>query len=71
MYLKRLCDLRTDNDLTQQKVAEYLVCNRRVYSRYERGEREIPSSMVIKLAKLYNTSTDYIFGLTDNPKPYK
>lgn len=67
MYFRRICDLRTDHDLTQQKVADYLVCNRRVYSRYERGDREIPVSMVIKLAKLYNTSTDYILGLTDNP----
>lgn len=66
MYFKRLHDLRVDRDLTQQQVAEYLICNRRVYSRYERGEREIPSSMVIKLAKFYNTSTDYIFGLTDD-----
>lgn len=66
MYFKRLYDLRADHDLTQQQVADYLICNRRVYSRYERGEREIPSSMVIKLAELYNTSTDYIFGLTDD-----
>ena len=69
MYFRRIGDLRTDHDLTQQKVAEYLICNRRVYSRYEHGEREIPVSMVIKLAKLYNTSTDYILGLTDNPNP--
>ena len=66
MYFKRLYDLRADHDLTQQQVADYLICNRRVYSRYERGEREIPSSMVIKLAELYNTSTDYTFGLTDD-----
>ena len=66
MYFKRLHDLRIDHDLTQQQVADYLICNRRVYSRYERGDREIPSSMVIKLAKLYNTTTDYIFGLSDD-----
>ncbi len=65
MHFKRLYDLRVDHDMTQQDVADYLICNRRVYSRYERGEREIPSSMVIKLARLYHTSTDYIFGLTD------
>ena len=69
MYFKRIGDLRTDHDFTQLKVAEYLVCNRRVYGRYEHGEREIPVSMLIKLAKLYNTSTDYILGLTDNPDP--
>ena len=71
MFFKRIGDLRADHDLTQQQVSDYLICNRRVYSRYERGEREIPTSMLIKLAKLYNTSTDYILGLTDNPKPYK
>ena len=71
MYFKRIGDWRTDHDFTQQRVADYLICNRRVYSRYERGEREIPVSMVIKLAELYNTSTDYILGITDNPKPNK
>ncbi len=66
MYFKRLCDLRTDNDLTQQQVADYLMCNRQVYARYERGLREIPVSMLIKLADLYKTSTDYILGRTNN-----
>ncbi|MBR0366258.1 MAG: helix-turn-helix transcriptional regulator [Clostridia bacterium] len=65
MFFKRIYDLREDNDLTQQQVADYLVCNRQVYARYERGQREIPVSMLIKLAKLYNTSTDYLLGLSD------
>ncbi|MBQ3111041.1 MAG: helix-turn-helix transcriptional regulator [Clostridia bacterium] len=65
MFFQRLYDLRTDHDLTQQQVADYLVCNRQVYARYEQGKREIPVSMVIKLSKLYNTSTDYILGLTN------
>lgn len=65
MFFKKIYDLRVDNDLTQQQVADYLVCNRQVYARYERGLREIPVSMVIKLAKFYNTSTDYILDLTD------
>ena len=65
MYFKRIYDLRIDNDMTQQQVADYLVCNRLVYARYERGQREIPVSMLIKLAKLYKTSTDYILELTD------
>ncbi len=63
MFFKRLYDLRVDNDLTQQQVADFLVCNRQVYARYERGIREIPVSMLIKLAKLYNVSVDYILGL--------
>ena len=66
MYFKRLYDLRNDNDLTQQQVADYLLCNRQVYARYERGLREIPVSMLIKLADLYRTSVDYILGRTDN-----
>ena len=65
MIFKRIHSLRCDRDLTQQQVADYLVCNRQVYARYERGQREIPVSMIIKLAKFYNTSTDYILGLTD------
>lgn len=63
MHFKRLYDLRIDNDLTQQQVADYLVCNRQVYARYERGIREIPISMLIKLAKLYNVSVDYILEI--------
>lgn len=66
MFFKRLYDLRTDNDLTQQQVADYLMCNRQVYARYERGLREIPVSMLIKLADLYKTSVDYLLGRTDN-----
>ena len=70
MQFKRLYDLRTDNDKSQRDVAEYLLCNRQVYARYERGLREIPVSMLIKLAKYYNTSADFILGLTDVQKPY-
>ncbi len=66
MFIKRLYDLRIDNDLTQKQVADYLVCNRQVYARYERGSREIPVSMLIKLADLYKTSVDYILGRTDD-----
>lgn len=71
MIIKRLHDLRIDNDLTQQQVADYLMCNRQVYARYERGLREIPVSMLIKLADFYKTSVDYILGRTDNPKSIK
>jgi len=42
MFFKRIYELRVDNDLTQQQVADYLMCNRQVYARYERGLREIP-----------------------------
>ncbi len=63
MYFKKIHDLRIDNDLTQQQIADYLLCNRQVYARYERGIREIPVSMLIKLAALYNVSVDYILDL--------
>lgn len=63
MFFKRLYEFRTDNDMTQQQVADYLMCNRQVYARYERGIREIPVSMLIKLAKLYKVSTDYLLEL--------
>lgn len=65
MKFQRIYDLRIDNDKTQQEIADYLMCNRQVYARYERGLREIPVSMLIKLSKYYKTSTDYILGLTD------
>ena len=71
MYFFRLKDLREDRDLVQKQVAGYLGIDQRVYSNYEIGKREIPTRFVIALAEFYNTSTDYILGLTDNPKPYK
>lgn len=64
-YYKRIRDLREDNDLTQAQVAEYLNMKQPQYNRYERGLRDIPSDILIALAKLYNTSTDYILGLKD------
>lgn len=67
MFFKRIAELRIDNDKGQKEVAAYLNMNRQVYSRYERGVREIPVWAVIKLADYYHTSTDYILGRTDNP----
>ncbi len=63
MYFQRIYELRVDHDMTQQQVADYLTCNRQVYARYEKGLREIPVSMVIKLAKLYKVTVDYLLGL--------
>lgn len=71
VYLKRIGELRTDHDKTQKELAEVLLCNRQVYSRYERGLREIPVSMLKALSKYYHVSADYILELTDNPKPYE
>lgn len=70
-YYPRLRDLREDHDLTQQKVAEYLGMKQAQYSRYERGLRDIPTDVLIRLTQLYNTSSDYILGLTNNSKPYR
>ncbi len=69
-YYPRLRDLREDHDLSQEKVAEYLDMAQTQYSRYERGVRDVPTDILIRLAVLYKTSTDYLLGLTDNPKPY-
>ena len=71
MVFQRLEDLRVDADKTQIQIAEYLGCNREVYRRYEKGIREIPIWALIKLAKYYNTSTDYILGLTNIRAPYR
>ena len=68
MFFKRIGDLRIDHDKTKTEIAEMLCCNRQVYARYERGVREIPISMLIKLADYYDVSVDYIVGRTESPK---
>lgn len=57
--------MREDSDLTQKQIANYLHCSQQVYSNYELGQRDIPTAVLIALAKFYKTSTDYILGLTD------
>ncbi len=64
MY-QRIRDLREDKDMTQTQMAEILNCSQRVYSNYEKGELDIPTDILIALAKFHNTSTDYILGLTN------
>lgn len=64
MY-RRIRDLREDADLTQREIAEILNCSQRVYSNYERGELDIPTEILIRLANFYDTSVDYILGRTD------
>lgn len=71
-YYRRIRDLREDNDKTQKEVAEYLKMKQPQYQRYETGLRDVPTDILILLAKYYNTTTDYILGLTDkSEKPYK
>lgn len=67
MFFRRIADLRVDKDYTQKDIAAVLNVHLEVYRRYEKGIREIPVWAVIKLAQLYQTSTDYILGLTDDP----
>lgn len=67
----RIRDLREDADLTQRKVADYLMCDQSLYSKYERGERPLPLEIAVKLAQFYGTSVDYLVGLTDQAKPYR
>lgn len=69
MY-RRIRDLREDADLTQTAVASILRCSQRVYSDYERGVVDIPTSVLIGLADLHNTSVDYLLGLTNVKEPY-
>ncbi|MBR3909315.1 MAG: helix-turn-helix transcriptional regulator [Clostridia bacterium] len=69
--LERIRNLREDRDLKQKQLAEYLKIHQTTYSDYELGNLNVPIEVLIKLAKLYNTSIDYIVGLTDNPTPYK
>jgi transcriptional regulator with XRE-family HTH domain len=67
----RIRDLREDRDLTQKELAEYLHIKQNTYSQYENGQRQLPIEALIALAVYYNTSTDYILGLTDEIKPYR
>ncbi|UQZ90570.1 transcriptional regulator [Deltaproteobacteria bacterium Smac51] len=66
----RIRDMREDRDLRQQQIADYLNCDQSLYSKYERGEREVPLIIIVMLAEYYKTSVDYLVGLTDVDKPY-
>ena len=68
MIYQRIRDLREDKDLKQKDLSEILHCSQQVYSNYELGQRDIPTSVLIALSNFYNVSVDYILGLTNNPK---
>ena len=68
-YYRRIREMREDHDLTQKVVAEMLGMKQPQYFRYEQGYRDIPTDILIRLADLYGTTTDYLLGRTDNPKP--
>lgn len=65
----RIAELREDSDLKQRQIAEYLMCDQSLYSKYEREERVLPLEYAIKLAQLYKVSLDYLVGLTDIKTP--
>ncbi|MBR5792844.1 MAG: helix-turn-helix transcriptional regulator [Ruminiclostridium sp.] len=69
-YYPRIRELREDHDLTQRQVAAILQMSQPQYFRYEQGYRDVPTDILTALADLYHTSTDYILGRTNNPKPY-
>ena len=68
---QRIRDLREDKDLNQTEVAKYLGMSQTGYSKYETGENDIPTAILIKLADFYNVSTDYLLGRTNNPNFHK
>lgn len=68
-YYRRLRDLREDQDLTQEELVAILHMHKTTYTNYEQGKREIPFGLVIRLAKLYQVSIDYIAELIDEPRP--
>ncbi len=69
MY-NRIRELREDRDLLQRDLANYLHCSQVAYSRYELGQRDIPTDVLIALAEYYGTSVDYLLGRTDEIRPY-
>ena len=66
-HYHRIRDLREDKDLTQTQMSKILSCSQRVYSNYERGDIDIPTTTLCKLADFHNVSVDYLLGRTDNP----
>ncbi|MGI5957853.1 MAG: helix-turn-helix domain-containing protein [Massiliimalia sp.] len=67
----RIRNLREDRDLTQTELSKILICSQRVYSNYERGDIDIPTEILIRLADFYDVSVDYLLNRTDNPKMAK
>lgn len=67
-YYKRIRDLRENRDLTQTDMGKVLSCSQGVYSNYERGDIDIPTTTLIKIADFHNVSVDFLLGHTDNPK---
>ncbi len=71
MLFHRLRDMREDKDLTQAQMAKFLQIHQTTYSDYEIGKLNVPIDVFIKLAEFYNTSIDFLAGVTDNSTRYK
>lgn len=71
MVFERMRNLREDKDLRQRQLAEYLNVSQNTYSQYENGIISLSAENAIRLAKYYDTSVDYLLGLTDEKRPYK
>ena len=69
--MNRLRDLREEKDLSQKDIGKILHMSQTGYSQYEREVREIPNTILKKLASYYNVSIDYLLYMTDNRKPYE
>lgn len=67
---RRIRDLREDRDINQTELAKILGMSQTGYSKYETGENDIPTEILIKLSRFYDTSIDYLLGETDDPKKY-
>ena len=65
MLYQRIRDLREERELTQKRMGEILSCSQRVYSNYERGDLDIPTEILIKLADFHNVTVDYILNRTN------
>ena len=70
MY-RRLKELREDRDLTQTQIPKILNMSQTGYSKYEKGENDVPTKILIELAKYYKVPVDYILGLPNETEPYK
>lgn len=68
-YIKRIRDLREDNDKTQQEIATILGTSQTMYARYERGANELPIHHLLTLCRYYNVTSDYLLGLSDKKQP--
>lgn len=66
----RIRDLREDRDIKQREIAQYLMCDQSLYSKYEREERPLPLELAVKLAKYYDVSLDYLTGITGAKTPF-